>query len=169
MRWLGFMLVLSSVYAFADAEVKPPKVMVFSAEEIAQAVDPHYSVNYKMPHWVDEVLPVCKWKSSSNGSFQGYVRLTLTQIGAGNQLYVQWLQSSNNGLDDKVLSTRVIEELEGKNFSFAMPSAKIFPDHCFLSTQAQGEDKLSYRIELTLREPGQYSYKQVRALGTTER
>ena len=28
------MLVLSSVYAFADAEVKPPKVMVFSAEEI---------------------------------------------------------------------------------------------------------------------------------------
>ena len=44
-----------------------------------------------------------------------------------------------------------------------MPSAKIFPDHCFKHSGSR-EDKLSYRIRLTLREPGQYSYKQVRAL-----
>lgn len=169
MKWLGFILVANSAFTLADAEVKPPQVAVFSAEEIAQAVDPHYSVIYKMPHWVDEVQPVCKWKSSSNGHFQGYVRLTLTQVGAGNQLYVQWMQSGLNEQEDKVLSTRVIEELEGRHFRFAMPSAKIFPDHCLLSTQVQGEDKLSYRIELRLREPGQYSYKQVRALGATER
>lgn len=142
---------------------------VFSAQEIAQAVDKEYAVIYKMPQWVDKVVPMCQWKSSSNNSFQGYVRITLAHFAGRNQLYLQWMQRGLDGAQDRTLSTRVVEELDAKRLTFVMPSAQIFQDHCLLKMQGQSADNQFYQVQLMLKEPGSYQFEISKTLGEAER
>lgn len=169
MRTLLKLMLLVLVGAYGQTAVAESLFEVeFSPQEIAQAIDQEYNAVYKLPAWVTEVKTGCSWRSAKDPDFRGYTRLLIGNFNGVNRLFVQWIESYEQGQEAKVLSTRVIEELESQyQVEFNMPSTKLNKKSCDLTFDAvDSKFQRRYLMQIKLLDPGVYQFRATQLLKT---
>ncbi|MFY9178420.1 MAG: hypothetical protein WAO12_01415 [Venatoribacter sp.] len=166
------LLILLFISAFASLALAAPKDenfdLKFSPQEVAQAVDKEYNAFYVLPIWASDMITSCAWRSEKNSAFRGEVRILRGSFANGNRLFVQWIESYEQGQEAKVLSTRVIEELESQyQVEFNMPSTKLNKKSCDLTFDAvDSKFQRRYLMQIKLLDPGVYQFRATQLLKT---
>lgn len=138
---------------------------LMAAAPWSMAAEPDYADVYKLPAWIERVAPMCPWKSATE---EGYVRVIRTDFHGRHQLFLQWVKKADVGTENaaEILSTRAVEELETTySVRVEMPRAHLNPTSCELQAEAEALNiKQRYRMNIVLREPGNYLLQVTRLL-----
>ncbi|MGB1092767.1 MAG: hypothetical protein ACPGYX_11635 [Oceanobacter sp.] len=122
-----------------------------------------FAAVYKLPVWIESVASYCRWKSPVGS---GVVRLIRTREHIGQGMYLQWIRYGLNVSETVPVSTVQVEEL-GSHYKlvYELPKEQLGQNDCTLTATA--EDAVTeqrYKLEVTLKRPGEYQLDVTRKL-----